>query len=437
MLLVFYRARYLLRCLREIYFPTLRQVKGNLDLDLSEKRNKRVLMIVHNDFFNAKGGVESYVLNLYNRIGKSKGGFDFYYLARVNNKNKKYGEIYKDKNKNNVFYINLSDGNIYSLVNQKLDNLFSEFIFKLQPDIVHFQHYIHFSLTWFRVIKKILPKTKIIVTLHEFLGICPNSGQMIKTKWQGFKLCDNSTVENCKNCFPYLPKDVFERRNINVRKYFKYIDLITAPSNFVLERYKSFGLKNKMLYSENGQEIFRTLPKIKSEKLRLLYLGQINKFKGLDVLLESMNKISNKEVKLSVYGKFQNDKNYNNKILKMVDKLQNVNFYGVYNGNQLPEIFSKHDVLVVPSIWWENSPMVIQESFMAKTPVLCSNIGGMKEKIIDGKNGWYFKVGDSNDLSEKINYFFENIGIFNNENFKVKNIKEDIKNLLKIYKDIV
>jgi len=58
-------------------------VKGNLDLDLSEKRNKRVLMIVHNDFFNAKGGVESYVLNLYNRIGKSKGGFDFYYLARV------------------------------------------------------------------------------------------------------------------------------------------------------------------------------------------------------------------------------------------------------------------------------------------------------------------------------------------------------------------
>ena len=107
MLLVFYRARYLLRCLREIYFPTLRQVKGNLDLDLSEKRNKRVLMIVHNDFFNAKGGVESYVLNLYNRIGKSKGGFDFYYLARVNNKNKKYGEIYKDKNKNNVFYINI------------------------------------------------------------------------------------------------------------------------------------------------------------------------------------------------------------------------------------------------------------------------------------------------------------------------------------------
>jgi len=120
-----------------------------------------------------------------------------------------------------------------------------------------------------------------------------------------------------------------------------------------------------------------------------------------------------------------------------VEKSLDVNFYGVYNRNQLPEIFSKHDVLVVPSIWWENSPMVIQESFMAKTPVLCSNIGGMKEKIIDGKNGWYFKVGDSNDLSEKINYFFENIGIFNNENFKVKNIKEDIKNLLKIYKDIV
>ena len=98
MLLVFYRARYLLRCLREIYFPTLRQVEENFDLGLSEKKIKRVLMIVHNDFFSAKGGVESYVLNLYNRIGKSKGNFDFYYLARVNRKDKKYGEIFEDKN---------------------------------------------------------------------------------------------------------------------------------------------------------------------------------------------------------------------------------------------------------------------------------------------------------------------------------------------------
>ena len=185
--MIFYRIRYLLKCFWEIYFPGLRQVKIDIDLNLSKKENKRVLMIVHNDFFETKGGVESYVLNLYNRIGQTKGGFDFYYLARVNKKNRKYGEIFADKKKNNVSYINLPDGNIYSLVNLKLDDLFGKFILKLQPDVVHFQHYIHFSLSWFKVIKKVLPKTKIVLTLHEFLGICPNSGQMIKTKWQGFR----------------------------------------------------------------------------------------------------------------------------------------------------------------------------------------------------------------------------------------------------------
>ncbi len=434
MLMIFYRTRYLLKCLWEIYFPDSGQVKRNFDLGLSKKKNKRVLMVVHNDFFSAKGGVESYVLNLYNQLGRSKNGFDFYYLARVNRKDKKYGEIFRDDKRSNVFYINLPDGNIYSLINRKLDGLFGKFILELQPDVVHFQHYIHFSLTWFDVIKKILPKTKIVVTLHEFLGICPNSGQMIKTKWQGFRLCDNSTVENCKKCFPYLPKDVFKRRNKNVKKYFKYVDLVTAPSKFVLKRYKDFGLKNKMLYSENGQNLFKSLPKTKSEKLRLLYLGQINKFKGLDVLLDAIGKLSNKEnITLSVYGKFQDDKRYNQKILKMIKNLSNVKFYGSYDRDKLPKIFSKHDLLVVPSIWWENSPMVIQESFMAKTPVLCSDIGGTKEKVIEGKNGWYFKVGNSDDLVKKIEYLEKNKKLLINGKYFVKNIDSNIKELIENY----
>jgi len=440
MIAIFYRVKYLLRCLREIYFPSFKQVKPNFGLNLSSKINKRVLMVVQNDFFSTKGGVESYVLNLYNHVGVSKGDFDFYYLARVNRKDKKYGEFFADDKKNNVYYINLPDGNVYSLVNSKLDDLFGKFILELKPDIIHFQHYIHFSLTWFNVIKSTLPWTKIVLTLHEFLAICPNSGQMIKTKWQGFRLCENSTPERCKKCFPYLPKDVFKRRNDNVRKYFKYVDLITVPSNFVLERYKNFGLKNKMIYSENGQEVFKTLPKIKSKTLRLLYLGQINKFKGLDILLEAMNKISDRNVSLSIYGKFQNDKKYKQKIIRMINNLPKVKFYGSYDRCELPEIFSKHDLLVVPSIWWENSPMVIQESFMSNVPVLCSDIGGMKEKIVNGKNGWYFNVGNSKDLVNKINYLLENKSVLRKMDkkfFLIKNIDLNISELIDTYNSLI
>jgi glycosyltransferase involved in cell wall biosynthesis len=54
---------------------------------------------------------------------------------------------------------------------------------------------------------------------------------------------------------------------------------------------------------------------------------------------------------------------------------------------------------VVPSIWWENSPLVIQEAFMHGRPVICSDIGGMAEKVIDGVNGLHFTAGDPRSLA--------------------------------------
>ena len=63
---------------------------------------------------------------------------------------------------------------------------------------------------------------------------------------------------------------------------------------------------------------------------------------------------------------------------------------------------SAADWVVVPSIWWENSPLVIQEAFMAGLPIVCSNIGGMAEKVTDRVNGLHFTVGDHFDLLDRI-----------------------------------
>ena len=58
--------------------------------------------------------------------------------------------------------------------------------------------------------------------------------------------------------------------------------------------------------------------------------------------------------------------------------------------------------MVVPSLWWENSPLVIQEAFLHGRPVICSDIGGMAEKVTDGVNGLHFRAGDSVSLAETI-----------------------------------
>jgi glycosyltransferase involved in cell wall biosynthesis len=68
----------------------------------------------------------------------------------------------------------------------------------------------------------------------------------------------------------------------------------------------------------------------------------------------------------------------------------------------MQDLMTRVDCIVVPSIWWENAPLVIQEAFMAGIPVICSNIGGMAEKVTDRVNGLHFTVGDHFDLLDRI-----------------------------------
>ena len=60
------------------------------------------------------------------------------------------------------------------------------------------------------------------------------------------------------------------------------------------------------------------------------------------------------------------------------------------------------DWVIVPSSWWENSPLVIQEAFKFGRPVIAADIGGMAEKVTDGKNGLHFRARNPRDLADKI-----------------------------------
>src|SRR3989449_4054162 len=80
----------------------------------------------------------------------------------------------------------------------------------------------------------------------------------------------------------------------------------------------------------------------------------------------------------------------------------NVTLVGRYQPESLARLMAGVDWVVVPSIWWENSPLVIQEAFLHGRPVICSDIGGMAEKVADGVNGLHFRTRDSADLAATI-----------------------------------
>ena len=186
------------------------------------------------------------------------------------------------------------------------------------------------------------------------------------------------------------------------------VDLFISPSNFLRLKFEEFGIpKDKIIYLHNGFDLklFNNLSKKKSQKIRFGYIGTFIPSKGIHILLDAFNNIKTKNVELRIHGAPQS---YHQgfidypSYLRSLGKRNNILWFGEYNNDDIAMILSEIDVLVVPSIWYENAPLTIHEAFMASVPVITSNIGGMKELVRDGENGLLFKAGDSGDLTAKM-----------------------------------
>jgi hypothetical protein len=91
-------------------------------------------------------------------------------------------------------------------------------------------------------------------------------------------------------------------------------------------------------------------------------------------------------------------------------------------------------------VWWENSPLVIQEAFLHRRPVICSNIGGMAEKVIDGVNGLHFRAGDPLSLAETIQRAATTKALWEKLVAgipKVCRVEDEVDELSEIYSDLL
>ncbi len=330
-----------------------------------------------------------------------------------------------------------------------------------QPDIVHFHHYFQLGLELIREVKNVNPDTRVVLTLHEYMAICNNEGQMLKVNSR--ELCYESSPAACAACFKSrTAQDFFLRRQF-IQSCFASVDQFVAPSNFLKKRYVDWGLdENSIAVIENLLEseveenmtfetdldLVGTLsvegtqsasklapsanvspakldcganPAIKKKKksqnqrpLRLAYFGQINRFKGLEILLEAIDRLPKRirnNVHLSVNGSGleHQAEAFQSSIRKALKSLgDTVSMRGRYQSCELPNLLSATDWMIVPSVWWENSPVVILEAKKYGVPVICSDIGGMREKVEHGVNGRHFLARRSESLAEQILWAVEN-----------------------------
>jgi glycosyltransferase involved in cell wall biosynthesis len=285
---------------------------------------------------------------------------------------------------------------------------FERFLADYRPDVINFHHVMGFGVQALRAARRALGDVPIVYTLHEYLPICHRHGQMVRT--DGDELCLEASPRRCHGCFPDIPPREFHLRERFVKSHFEDVDLFIAPSRFLMERYLDWGIEPDRIINEDyGRHPVKRAPDAErpGRRNRVGFFGQFSHYKGVNVLLRAMTMMpeGDADIRAWLHGAnldiqpedFQEEFGI---LLRAAGDA--VVMAGRYEAHELPQLMQQIDWVVVPSRWWENSPLVIQEAFAHGRPVICSDIGGMAEKIVDGVNGLHFRVGDAISLAETI-----------------------------------
>lgn len=284
---------------------------------------------------------------------------------------------------------------------------FAELLQRIRPDVLHFHHYGNFGVEAFLVARRTLPDCRIVLTLHEYQAICNHYGQMI-TK-QGRNLCYGASLRDCTRCFPEFSRSDFFLRQEYVQRFFDLVDLFIAPSQFLADRYIAWGLpEERVVVLENVVADSATPAphpvRQAAGVFRVGFFGQISFLKGIHILLDAAKILEDEEVEdvvVNIHGDYTNQppEFQEDFLTRLAKSGANVRFHGAYDNQRVDALMRTNDVVVLPSIWWENSPVVIQEARRNRVPIICSNIGGMAEKVQPGTDGWHFNVGSAPELA--------------------------------------
>lgn len=374
--------------------------------------NSKVLVVSHGHPDLSKGGAEVAAYNLYCEYKKR--GIESLFLARTDIQ-AHGGSTFSTRNDENEVLYHTAMGDFFLFQSAYKKHIWQDFKLLLEsfkPTVVHFHHYIHMGLEMIQQVKNSLPDAKIIVTLHEYLAICGNNGQMVKPGPQ-MKLCYKAAPSDCATCFPERSAADFFLREKYIKSVFDNVDKFVSPSDFLVDRYVDWGLpKEKITMIENGQPKASFLPPRQLAKGecrgRFAFFGQVNPFKGIDVLLQAFSALPEKikqQVHLDIHGANLEHQTgeFKEKVKELLDELEGtVTMHGSYEPHEMPGLLAQTDWVIIPSVWWENSPMVIQEAYKHGRPLIGSDIGGMAEKIKDGETGILFRTKNPVDLASKI-----------------------------------
>ena len=301
--------------------------------------------------------------------------------------------------------------------NDIIDSIFSCLLDRVQPDLIHFGHFNHLSMGMPKVAKERGLPT--LFTLHDYIFMCPR-GQFLRwglTHENPWTLCSEQVDGVCASkCFNRFLEGVcvekelsywtgwVEKRMEQSRSAAENIDLFIAPSRRLMSRHvDEFGLDaSKVTYLDYGFDLDRLerRRRVDEDGFVFGYIGRHHPSKGIHHLIDAFARL-NQSATLRIWGRSEGQvtQALRRRTVLPEDGSLTVEWLREYeNVDIVREVFDLCDCIVVPSIWDENSPLVIHEAQQCGVPVITADHGGMGEYVQDGVNGLTFAHRDSESL---------------------------------------
>lgn len=372
------------------------------------------ILLVHK-FWSTLSGAEMYFHGVY-RILKQQGHIVKIFTTNMNAE----GGIDPQEQSEDIIYgfpVNYLHGSIlqrlfklpemiYSQKNKKsISNLLDQF----QPDVVHvFGIYVIISPSILEACKeKGIP---VVMSCNDYKHICTNYRLYhhghICLDCKGGKLYSAVVNNCCKHSFAFsvassIEAYVHKMKNI----YKKNVHLFLFESNFMLNITRDFwgsGTHRSQLIGKP----FHAPAYLASYEYDdyLLYIGRLSDEKGVDILLKAMKLVPEAHLKIVGTGY----EKLNLEMLAEQLQLKNVEFLGARWNDGVKLIIQRARFIVIPSLWYENFPYVIAESYAMGKPIIGSDKGGIPEYIVEGVTGHIYPSADVKKLSELIGLLWHN-----------------------------
>jgi len=230
-------------------------------------------------------------------------------------------------------------------------------------------------------------------------------------------------------------------RMASLGRVMERVDAMISPSRFLRDMFIRAGVApDRIAFSRQGRDFPELVPdllqKSPASRLRVGYMGQIEQHKGVHTLLQAVRKLPDVDLEVKVYGDPDQAPAYTRELCRIMGGDPRIGLKGTYSREEVSHVFHDLDVVVVPSIWYENSPNTILEAFAHRTPVVASALGGMAEMVQDGVNGLRFVPGDPASLAARLRQLVQDPGLLPRLRAgigPVKSVAEEMAELLAIY----